>query len=256
MGDRPNNFPPLPQFLRIKPCFYQNIEEEIPAPHQLLVRRVYLLWMMYSGTLCANVISCIAWWAGGGSATNFGFSLLWLILFSPCSYTCWFRPLYKAFRADSSFNFMAFFFIFFLQCVLALIQTLGISGWGTWCTDCTVAEAVVWSTPRKSGALGCGRVHQGRQQGSVLSVSKTRARVCPSTPPPCRIIPTTVNGDGKESPLDGGRLLAIYMLAETALQNTISIQSYISSYLGVCFLMTRQNRHEEFYLKSFVTTAH
>uniref|UniRef100_A0A3Q2ZX44 Secretory carrier-associated membrane protein n=1 Tax=Kryptolebias marmoratus TaxID=37003 RepID=A0A3Q2ZX44_KRYMA len=122
--ERSNNFPPLPKFLKIKPCFYQNIEEEIPAPHQQLVRRVYMLWMIYSGTLCVNVISCIAWWAGGGSATNFGFSLLWLILFSPCSYTCWFRPLYKAFRADSSFNFMAFFFIFFLQCVLALIQSI------------------------------------------------------------------------------------------------------------------------------------
>uniref|UniRef100_A0A3Q3EN48 Secretory carrier-associated membrane protein n=1 Tax=Labrus bergylta TaxID=56723 RepID=A0A3Q3EN48_9LABR len=131
MAERVNNFPPLPQFMRIKPCFYHNIEEEIPAPHQQLVRRVYTLWMMYSGTLCLNVISCIAWWVGGGNATNFGFSLLWLVLFSPCSYTCWFRPLYKAFRADSSFNFMAFFFIFFLQCALALIQTIGISGWGT-----------------------------------------------------------------------------------------------------------------------------
>ncbi|CAI5639926.1 unnamed protein product [Oreochromis niloticus] len=160
MAERANNFPPLPKFVKIKPCFYQNIEEEIPGPHQLLVHRVYILWMMYSGTLSVNLIGCIAWWAGGGGATNFGFALLWLILFCPCSYTCWFRPLYKAFRADSSFNFMAFFFVFFLQCVLALIQAIGIPGWGTWCTDCTVVVAVVCSELRKSGALGCGRVHR------------------------------------------------------------------------------------------------
>ena len=128
-----------------------------------------LVPIVYSVTLFVNVVSCIAWWAGGGGAANFGLSLLWLFLFSPCSYTCWFRPLYKAFRqgslahnaaphwwflcpppggyrsydshvvpllsasrADSSFNFMSFFFIFFLQCVLALIQTVGISGWGAW----------------------------------------------------------------------------------------------------------------------------
>ncbi|KAG5275903.1 hypothetical protein AALO_G00125790 [Alosa alosa] len=130
MTERVNNFPPLPQFFRIKPCFYQDVEEEIPPTHRQLVRRVYNLWILYSITLCVNVVSCIAWWAGGGGAVNFGFALLWLILFSPCSYTCWFRPLYKAFRADSSFNFMMFFFIFFLQCVLALIQSIGIVGWG------------------------------------------------------------------------------------------------------------------------------
>ncbi|XP_029607118.1 secretory carrier-associated membrane protein 4 isoform X3 [Salmo trutta] len=101
MTERVNNFPPLPQFLRIKPCFYQNVEEEIPPPHRQLVRRVYNLWMLYSVTLCVNVVSCIAWWAGGGSGANFGLSLLWLVLFSPCSYTCWFRPLYKAFRVFS-----------------------------------------------------------------------------------------------------------------------------------------------------------
>uniref|UniRef100_A0A3Q3KCN5 Secretory carrier-associated membrane protein n=1 Tax=Monopterus albus TaxID=43700 RepID=A0A3Q3KCN5_MONAL len=200
-----NNFPPLPQFLRIKPCFYQNIEEEIPAPHQQLVRRVYKLWMMYSGTLCINVIACIAWWAGGGSATNFGFSLLWLILFSPCGYVCWFRPLYKAFRADSSFNFMAFFFIFFLQCVLALIQTIGISGWGTWCTDCTAAVVGVSSALGKSGALGFGRVHQQEKQGSTLLLTQLKARACPSTLPLCRVILTTVTGDSLQSPVDGDR---------------------------------------------------
>lgn len=43
--ERANNFPPLPKIVKIKPCFYQNIEEEIPEQHQLLVRRVYQLWM-------------------------------------------------------------------------------------------------------------------------------------------------------------------------------------------------------------------
>ncbi|XP_071262001.1 secretory carrier-associated membrane protein 4-like isoform X3 [Salvelinus alpinus] len=168
MTERVNNFPPLPQFLRIKPCFYQNVEEEIPAPHRQLVRRVYNLWMLYSVTLCVNVVSCIAWWAGGGSGANFGLSLLWLLLFSPCSYTCWFRPLYKAFRADSSFNFMAFFFIFFLQCVLALIQTVGISGWGA----CAVfqrqrgfccSHAILSSALHSSDCVNGTDSHQGSQ---------------------------------------------------------------------------------------------
>ncbi|XP_026769274.1 secretory carrier-associated membrane protein 4 [Pangasianodon hypophthalmus] len=130
MTERVNNFPPLPKVLRIKPCFYQNVDEEIPQPHRQIVHRVYKLWILYSITLCVNLVSCIAWVAGGGSTNNLWLGLLWLVLFSPCGYICWFRPLYKAFRADSSFNFMAFFFIFFLQCVLAFIQTLGINNWG------------------------------------------------------------------------------------------------------------------------------
>ncbi|XP_069042171.1 secretory carrier-associated membrane protein 4 isoform X1 [Lepisosteus oculatus] len=130
MTDRANNFPPLPRFIPLKPCFYQDIEEEIPAQHHLLVRRVYYLWILYSATLVVNVVACVAWWAGGGNGANFGLSLVWLLLFSPCSYVCWFRPLYKAFRADSSFNFMAFFFVFAAQFILTVIQAIGISGWG------------------------------------------------------------------------------------------------------------------------------
>uniref|UniRef100_A0A8C3UR64 Secretory carrier-associated membrane protein n=3 Tax=Catharus TaxID=9184 RepID=A0A8C3UR64_CATUS len=86
--------------------------------------------IFYCITLAVNLIACLAWWMGGGSGTNFGLAILWLILFSPCGYVCWFRPAYKAFRSDSSFNFMAFFFIFGAQLLLTVLQVIGFSGWG------------------------------------------------------------------------------------------------------------------------------
>lgn len=57
-----------------------------------------LLCPVYCATLAVNLVACLAWWIGGGSGANFGLALLWLLLFSPCSYVCWFRPAYKAFR--------------------------------------------------------------------------------------------------------------------------------------------------------------
>lgn len=58
-----------------------------PSPHPV-----------YCATLGVNLIACLAWWIGGGSGANFGLALVWLLLFSPCGYVCWFRPAYKAFR--------------------------------------------------------------------------------------------------------------------------------------------------------------
>lgn len=130
MSGKENNFPPLPKFIPLKPCFYQNFSDEIPIEHQVLVKRIYRLWLFYCATLGINLIACLAWWIAGGSGANFGLALLWLLLFSPCSYVCWFRPAYKAFRSDSSFNFMAFFFIFGAQFILTVIQAVGFSGWG------------------------------------------------------------------------------------------------------------------------------
>nr|XP_020636459.1 secretory carrier-associated membrane protein 4 [Pogona vitticeps]XP_020636460.1 secretory carrier-associated membrane protein 4 [Pogona vitticeps]XP_020636461.1 secretory carrier-associated membrane protein 4 [Pogona vitticeps]XP_020636462.1 secretory carrier-associated membrane protein 4 [Pogona vitticeps]XP_020636463.1 secretory carrier-associated membrane protein 4 [Pogona vitticeps] len=130
MAEKVNNFPPLPKFIPLKPCFYQDFADEIPIEHQTLVRRIYHLWLFYCITLGVNLIACLAWWIGSDSGVNFGLAILWLVLFSPCGYVCWFRPIYKAFRSDSSFNFMAFFFVFSAQFVLAVIQAIGISGWG------------------------------------------------------------------------------------------------------------------------------
>ncbi|XP_039184449.1 secretory carrier-associated membrane protein 4 [Crotalus tigris] len=130
MAEKVNNFPPLPKFIPLKPCFYQNFTDEIPIDYQTLVRRIYRLWIFYCITLSVNLIASLAWWIGGDTGTNFGLAILWLVLFSPCSYVCWFRPVYKAFRSDSSFNFMAFFFIFGAQFILTVLQAIGFKGWG------------------------------------------------------------------------------------------------------------------------------
>ncbi|XP_051893838.1 secretory carrier-associated membrane protein 4 [Pristis pectinata] len=130
MTERANNFPPLPKFIHLKPCFYQNFEEEIPPEHCHLVKRIYHLWIFYSMTLAVNLVGCLAWLIAGGGAINFGLAILWLVLFSPSSYVCWLRPVYKAFRSDSSFNFMAFFFIFAAHIVLVTLQAIGFKGWG------------------------------------------------------------------------------------------------------------------------------
>ncbi|KAK2144880.1 hypothetical protein LSH36_722g01055 [Paralvinella palmiformis] len=136
---RINNFPPLPAKCCVQPCFYQDFELDIPLEFQKIVKTVYYLWIAYASLLLLNVIGTLAYFiaaskaghGGGSPGTTFGVSILYLILFTPCSFVCWYRPLYKAFRSDSSFNFFLFFFVFFFQFCVCVIQSLGISGWGT-----------------------------------------------------------------------------------------------------------------------------
>lgn len=44
-AEKENNFPPLPRFIPLKPCFYQSFSDEIPIEHQLLVKKIYRLWL-------------------------------------------------------------------------------------------------------------------------------------------------------------------------------------------------------------------
>ncbi|XP_067328521.1 secretory carrier-associated membrane protein 3-like isoform X2 [Anolis sagrei] len=128
---RPNNWPPLPSFCPVKPCFYQDIPVEIPVESQKTVTTMYYLWMASIVTLFFNFLASLALFCvdtSGGS--GFGLSILWTLIFTPCSFLCWYRPMYKAFKSDSSFNFFVFFFIFFAQDVVFVLQAIGIPGWG------------------------------------------------------------------------------------------------------------------------------
>lgn len=136
-----NNWPPLPKFFPIKPCFYQDFSEEIPPEYQRVCKMMYYLWMLNCVTLFLNLLACLAFFTTASSnGVDFGLSILWLILFAPCSFLCWYRPVYKAFRTDSSFSFFFFFFVFFCQVVIFIIQSIGIPHWGNsgWLSAFTV----------------------------------------------------------------------------------------------------------------------
>uniref|UniRef100_A0A0B7AA97 Secretory carrier-associated membrane protein n=1 Tax=Arion vulgaris TaxID=1028688 RepID=A0A0B7AA97_9EUPU len=128
-GKKENNWPPLPKFCPVGPCFYQDFSVDIPLEFQRIVKYAYYLWAIHAVLLFLNVLGSLAFFIvdSDGGAT-FGLSILWFILFTPCSFLCWYRPLYKAFRSDSSFNFFVFFFIFFFQFCVYVVQCLGFTG--------------------------------------------------------------------------------------------------------------------------------
>ncbi|XP_077405613.1 secretory carrier-associated membrane protein 3 [Vanacampus margaritifer] len=130
-ASRQNNWPPLPSFCPVGPCFYQDINVEISQRFQRTVTIMYYFWLFGSGTLLFNLVSSLAMFCIDTTVgVGLGLAILWALLFTPCSFVCWYRPAYKAFRSDSSFNFFVFFFVFFAQVVVYVIMTIGIPGWG------------------------------------------------------------------------------------------------------------------------------
>uniref|UniRef100_A0A8C6UD53 Secretory carrier-associated membrane protein n=1 Tax=Neogobius melanostomus TaxID=47308 RepID=A0A8C6UD53_9GOBI len=114
-----NNWPPLPKFFPVKPCFYQDFEEDIPDEYRRICRRMYYLWMFHSATLFLNLLGCLAYFTAASTHAAFRYEL---------SRTD--RISLSLSRSDSSFNFFSFFFVFFIQVVVYIIQTVGIPGWG------------------------------------------------------------------------------------------------------------------------------
>lgn len=131
---RQNNWPPVPTWCPwgLKPCFYQDISVDIPVEFQKIVRNLYYLWVAHAALLLGNLIVGILYlFVGGDHGQTFGLALIYWALYTPLSFVCWFRPAYKAFRDDSSFNFMVFFFVFFFQLLVSILYALGIGGMGS-----------------------------------------------------------------------------------------------------------------------------
>ena len=103
---KPHNWPPIPGFVPVEPCFYHDIDVDIPVQFQETVKLVYYVYLVYVLALVFNIVASLFYWlfAGGGVGIFF-LSIIQTILFTPCSFLFWYRPVYKAFRyAKSSFG--------------------------------------------------------------------------------------------------------------------------------------------------------
>jgi len=52
-AERKNNFPPLPSWCPVQPCFYQDLSVEIPLEFQRIVRLAYYFWI---GERCLDAL--------------------------------------------------------------------------------------------------------------------------------------------------------------------------------------------------------
>ena len=66
------------------------------------------VYAAYVGLLLLNFIGSLTYFIastqhgiGCSSGPTFGLSILYLVLFTPCSFVCWFRPVYTAFQLVS-----------------------------------------------------------------------------------------------------------------------------------------------------------
>lgn len=91
-GVRRNNWPPLPEQCCFQPCFYQDINVEIPVEFQRIVRHLYYLWGFYALVLTANAVVALIFLLFIGDVESFGRFILGLIygaLITPASFMCW-----------------------------------------------------------------------------------------------------------------------------------------------------------------------
>uniref|UniRef100_A0A3P8SJM9 Secretory carrier-associated membrane protein n=1 Tax=Amphiprion percula TaxID=161767 RepID=A0A3P8SJM9_AMPPE len=128
-ASRQNNWPPLPSFCPVGPCFYQDISVEITQRFQRTVTIMYYFWMFSTGTMLFNLMSSLARFCVDPSGgVGLGLAILWALLFTPLA--CVKFQLFLAVLKFSPSNFFVFFFVFFAQVCVYVIMTIGIPGWG------------------------------------------------------------------------------------------------------------------------------
>lgn len=112
-GIRRNNWPPLPAQCCFQPCFYQDINVEIPTEFQRIVRRLYYLWIFYAMVLVSNALTAffLIFRENSYGLSHFILGLIYGALFTPASFLCWYVMTSKT-RIQNLFTHCFLFLLF------------------------------------------------------------------------------------------------------------------------------------------------
>lgn len=66
---------------------------------------ILISFTVHALMLLLNILGGLSVFIAFNEGAVFGLSILYFFIFTPFSYLCWFRPIYKAFRSDSQAHF-------------------------------------------------------------------------------------------------------------------------------------------------------
>lgn len=130
------NFPPIPEGCRkgyFKPCYYLDIQGEIPSFGRPVVRAAFTSWTIYAITLLWNwicVMSGLAAFSSPDLSISCALASAYLLISPMCSYSCWFNALYAGVRENASTRFGWYFVVMLGQTVFSIIASVGPPAFG------------------------------------------------------------------------------------------------------------------------------
>ncbi|GMJ09870.1 Secretory carrier membrane protein 3 [Hibiscus trionum] len=116
------------------PIIHHNIAKEIPIHLQYKQYVAFSTLLGFVLCLTWNVIAVTTAWIKGQGPIIWLLAIVYLITGVPGAYFAWYRPLYRAMRTDSSFNF-GWFFLFYLFhiafCIFAAVAPPFLFEWNS-----------------------------------------------------------------------------------------------------------------------------
>ncbi len=124
--------PLFPHACQVYPLIYHDIEAEIPPESRQVVQHLYLLWLLWSGSLVLNMVACILLFVSSSpdGTKDMISSIIYLPILTALSFLLWYRPAYNGFMKEHSIFYYVYFVFMGFHLAYSLYAFVGIPSTG------------------------------------------------------------------------------------------------------------------------------